>query len=79
MFEIDQNIKRCDATKLKCLKLTHFFRSRSFEIDAFFSVPDLYGDLSRNDLISLTLSYDEKVKALTEEVCVLQKEMNQAR
>ncbi len=50
-----------------------------FAMDAFFPVSDLYGDLSRNDLISLTLSYDEKVKALTEEVCVLQKEMNQAR
>ena len=34
----------------------------------------MYRELSRNDLISLTLSYDEKVKALTEEVCVLQKE-----
>jgi hypothetical protein len=40
---------------------------------------DLYGELSRSDLISLTLSYDQKVKALTEEVCLLQKEMNQAR
>ncbi len=42
MFEIGQNIKRCDVTKLKCLKLTHFFRLRSFEIDAFFSVSDLF-------------------------------------
>ena len=56
-----------------------FSVSDLYKSDAFFSVPDLYGDLSRNDLISLTLSYDEKVKALTEEVCVLQKEMNQAR
>lgn len=39
----------------------------------------VYGDLSRNDLISLTMSYDEKVKALTEEVCALQKEIHQQR
>ena len=42
-------------------------------------ITDMYGELSRSDLISLTLSYDQKVKALTEEVCLLQKEMNQAR
>lgn len=39
----------------------------------------MYGDLTRGDLISLTVSYDQKVKALTEEVCTLQKEINQAR
>ena len=46
---------------------------------SFVSFAEMYRELSRNDLISLTLSYDEKVKALTEEVCVLQKEMHQAR
>ncbi len=47
--------------------------------ESFVSFPEMYRELSRNDLITLTLSYDEKVKALTEEVCVLQKEMHQAR
>jgi hypothetical protein len=39
----------------------------------------MHGELSRTELVSLTLSYDEKVKALTQEVCSLQKEMHQTR